>query len=59
MSTRYHVYASEDDDPDEGGAYEHVKTFDGKGAILGAMGCAMANLCRGRAVQVLPEKGDG
>lgn len=53
MSIRYHVYASEDDDPDEGGCYEHAKTFEIKVNMLDAVS---ALLDEGKAVQILPER---
>ena len=53
--TRYHVYASFDDDPREGGTYVFMQTIEGKHAILATMGFALVQLCQGKAVQIVPE----
>lgn len=51
--TRYDVYAG-DDDPDIGGNYELVGSFEGKQALLAAIGCAMVRLCESKGVQIVP-----
>ena len=53
MSTRYHVYQSDDDDPDEGGHYEHAKTFELKVNMLDFVSRL---LDEGKAVQIVPER---
>ena len=55
MSTRYHVYASEDDDGKDGGTYAFMQTIDGKHAILATIGFALVRLCEGKAVQIVPD----
>ena len=53
MSTRYHVWKSEDDMPDDGGTYEHAKTFELKVNMLDFVSRL---LNEGKAVQILPEE---
>ena len=45
--TRFHVYASAHDDPDEGGLYEHSKTFEMKANMLDHVSALLSD---GRAV---------
>ena len=51
MSKRYHVYKSENDDPDDGGTYELAQTFQLKAH---ALALASRLLDAGQAVQILP-----
>ena len=53
--TRYHVYASDNDDGKDGGAYEHVKTFEIKVNMLDRVSQL---LDEGKAVQILPQEYD-
>ncbi len=52
MSTRYHVYASDDFVPDEGGSFDHQKTYADMDEALER---ARVEMNLGRAVQIEPE----